>query len=164
MPSTNVADGNGVWYDTTVTVLENHCSEVNYQTNHRLQDDEDNLYGAVRACIPASKNLQALGRIVLRNFSAKWSMIAGSDWPMLNKCDSPANEECTRNESACLEVELHGVDIQYDAFPDTGVYASKISFSIHDLLILDHSENALGKRYCTTIIQDCIRERHLQRH
>ncbi|XP_057821623.2 autophagy-related protein 2 isoform X2 [Cryptomeria japonica] len=147
MPSTNVVDGKGVWYDTTVTVLENHCSEVNFRNNCRSQDDEDNLSSVVGASISASKNLQELGRILLKNFSVKWRMIAGSDWPILKKCDSlTTNGECTRNESACLEVELHGVDFQYDAFPDGGVYASKISFSIHDLLILDHSENAPWKK------------------
>ncbi|KAH9314281.1 hypothetical protein KI387_022908, partial [Taxus chinensis] len=144
---TDVADGKGVWYGTTVRVLENHCTEVNFQNSAKLQGKGDNLYRAMGSSPVACKNLQLQGRILLQNFSVKWRMIAGSDWSALKKCGSlPAHGECARNESTCLEVELHGVDFEYDVFPDNGPYASKISISIHDLLILDYSENAPWKK------------------
>ena len=53
--------------------------------------------------------------------------------------------DSARNSISVLEVQLHGMNFQYDTFPDGGLYSSKLVVSIQDLQILDRSEHAPWK-------------------
>eukprot|EP01018_Ginkgo_biloba_P036606 Gb_39311 [translate_table: standard] len=143
----DLADGRAGWYkDSSLKVVENHISKVNCQFSNKSESKGDDTCSSSRTSILADKNSQSVGRVLLRNFNVRWRMYAGSDWPSLKEYGSlPVQGECTRNASSCLEVELRGVDFQYDTFPDGGLNASKLAVSIQDFLIVDNSRGAPWK-------------------
>lgn len=138
----DVLDGMGGWYeDSSFRILENHISNTD-----RMQDKVNVSNSSSGSSTMAGKNIQPVGRISLKNLRVTWRMYAGSDWPAWKKCDSlPIQGDTARNASSLLEVELHGMNFQYDTFPEGGLYSSKLAVSIQDLRILDHSEHAPWK-------------------
>lgn len=140
--SNTTVDGKGGWYeDSTLRILENHISNTD-----RMQDKVDSSNSSFGTSNLAGKNIEPVGRISLKNLRVTWRMCAGSDWPAWKKCDSfPMLADSARNSSSVLEVQLHGMNFQYDTFPEGGLYSSKLAVSIQDLQILDRSEHAPWK-------------------
>lgn len=92
---------------------------------------------------------KSVGRMVLRNMSVKWRLHEGSDWPFGDvdvdwNMQAPVGDS-SRKPDVCLEVFLNGVNVQYDLFPTTELYASKLTVTVSNFGVLDCSPNALWK-------------------
>jgi hypothetical protein len=92
---------------------------------------------------------KSVGRMVLQNMSLKWRLHEGSDWPYGDEdphwnIQAPAGDS-SRKSSVCLEVFLSGVNVQYDVFPTTELYASKLTVTVANFGVLDCSPNAPWK-------------------
>ncbi|KAG0629237.1 hypothetical protein M758_1G087800 [Ceratodon purpureus] len=92
---------------------------------------------------------KSVGRMVLQNMSVKWRLHEGSDWPYGDEdlgwnTQAPAGDS-SRKSSVCLEVFLNGVNMQYDVFPTTELYASKLTVTVANFGVLDCSPNAPWK-------------------
>ena len=88
------------------------------------------------------------GRISLKSFRVTWKICAGSDWPAWKNYNSiPLQGKPRRNAaSSQFEVNLYGVNAQYDTFPDSGgLYASKLALSVENLRMFDISGQHRGK-------------------
>lgn len=92
---------------------------------------------------------KSLGRMVLQNMSVKWRLHEGSDWPYGDEdpdwnMQSPVGDS-SRKANVCLELFLNGVNVQYDLFPSTEIYASKLTVTVTNFGVLDCSPNAPWK-------------------
>lgn len=90
-----------------------------------------------------------VGRVVLQNMSVKWRLHEGSDWPFGDEdpdwnMQTPVGDS-TRKQSVCLEVFLNGVNLQYNLFPTSGLYASKLIVTVFNFGVLDCSPKAPWK-------------------
>ncbi|XP_024541789.1 autophagy-related protein 2 [Selaginella moellendorffii] len=114
------SESRGSWYqDSPVDVFDNHVP---------------------LECVSPRKNArkeanypQALGRVILNGLKVRWRLYGGSDW--LN----------ARQRDRCVEVSVVGMDVQYDAFAPTGLYASSLLVEIHDVHVYDYSVDARWK-------------------
>ncbi|KAM7474898.1 hypothetical protein LguiB_022141 [Lonicera macranthoides] len=131
--STNIKDkevgrGKSGWYsDASLMILENHVSEVSEQVGpQRL------VNGEVPCNNSESDECGKLGgRVLFKNVNVIWRLYAGSDWHNFH-----------RDITACLELALSGMDVQYNLFPDGEVFVSKLSLSIKDFCLNDNSKDA----------------------
>lgn len=123
--------GKNGWYsDVSLRILENHvsekcelessqklaCSEVSCSTN---QSDECGKIG---------------GRAILKNINVKWRLYSGSDW-----------RDSQRDVDQSLEIELCGMNVEYEVFPDGEIFASKLSLSVKDIRLNDNGKDAPWK-------------------
>ncbi|KAJ7546728.1 hypothetical protein O6H91_08G051700 [Diphasiastrum complanatum] len=141
----------GGWYDNqTFELLDNHVSEdIVSEHTRQLKARADSRHyrvGGMAQLKPSNSNKYptAVGRVLLRDLNARWKLYGGSDWPLGNlKMPSTSKQSRQgRRQESCVEVILDGMDLQYDAFPAKGVYASKLLVEIRNVRVYDCSVNA----------------------
>ncbi|XP_042010963.1 autophagy-related protein 2-like isoform X1 [Salvia splendens] len=131
--------GNDGWYGSTpLRILENHASKVEKPDVRKPVDSE------ISTNDPEHVNgVMAEGRIVLKNINVSWRMYAGSDWANFHST-SPTFASA-RDVTACLELALSGICIEYDVYPDGEISASTLSLTIRDFCLYDRSNDAPWK-------------------
>lgn len=112
----------GYYGDAAVSIVENHISEA-------CEDD------GLKEVLQSS---ELRGRVTFKNINVRWRMYAGSEWHSVNNSRG-------RDTSVNLELALHGLDCQYDIFPDGRICVSKLSLSVQDFHLYDNSRNAPWK-------------------
>lgn len=153
------AEGKGVWYaGKGLEVVEDHVPDQAPKANAGQgsgQRSRQPQEGPSRKLSLPKKYPSSVGRVVLRDLSARWRLYGGSDWPTSKaagqdpKSPSPADgEESGRQTGTCLEVLLDGMDLQYDAFPAVGLYASRLVVCIRDIGVYDCSSDAPWRMVC----------------
>ncbi|KAI5056458.1 hypothetical protein GOP47_0028276 [Adiantum capillus-veneris] len=145
------ADGSGGWYDGHgFKVVEDHVPTLDNKPGFNKQGG-NLLQSSKRRLGLSLKYPQSIGRVVFQDLNLRWRLYGGSDWP-INKRKDPVSVSFTsqftsgRQTGVCLEVIFHGVDLQHDTFPETGVYASRLALSIRDVRIYDCSKDAPWKK------------------
>jgi hypothetical protein len=134
-------EGSGGWYDGhSFNVLENHVP-IEVDKCRSKNQRGSLLQGSRKGLGLSSKYPQSVGRVVLQDLNFRWRLYGGSDW-----VGNQANEG--RQVGVCLEVICSGLDLQYDRFPEIGVFASRMSLSIRDVRIYDCSKDAPWKKVC----------------
>ncbi|PIM99241.1 Cytoplasm to vacuole targeting protein [Handroanthus impetiginosus] len=133
--------GNGGWYaDTSLRIVENHVSKVEQSNLQKPAEFE------VSATNPDHVGVaKAEGRIILRNMNVIWRMYGGFDWSnFLNTSESSA-VPCARDATVCLELELRGIEFDYDIYPDGEISASRLCLTIQEFYLNDRSDDAPWK-------------------
>ncbi|KAJ8763370.1 hypothetical protein K2173_002253 [Erythroxylum novogranatense] len=126
------------WYgDSCINIVENHISEVSGEDD--VCQYRQNVVASINSEMSELRN--AVGRILLKNIDVSWRMYNGSDWHAYEK----SSEFLGRDTSACLELSLSAMQLQYDFFPVDAMYASKVSVSIRDFNLYDRSKAAPWK-------------------
>ncbi|MCO5608991.1 hypothetical protein L7F22_063211 [Adiantum nelumboides] len=144
------ADGSGGWYDGhSFKVVEDHVPALDSRAGS-IKPRGNLLQSSKRRLGLSLKYPQSVGRVVFQDLNLRWRLYGGSDWPVNNKdpVSVPFSNHVTsgRQTGLCLEVIFHGVDLQHDTFPETGVYASRLALSIRDVRIYDCSKDAPWKK------------------
>ncbi|CAM6122683.1 unnamed protein product [Calypogeia fissa] len=148
------AEGKGVWYTgKCLEVMEDHVPDevARVDGEQGSQRSGNTQQGHSRKLSLPKKYPSSVGRVILRDLRARWSLYGGSDWPtskagqhQRSPCQSNL-EESGRQTGTCLEVLLDGMDLQYDSFPAVGLYASRLVVSIRDIGVYDCSSDAPWK-------------------
>ncbi|XP_038705539.1 autophagy-related protein 2-like isoform X2 [Tripterygium wilfordii] len=134
---------NGGWYgDSSLKIVENHISDTNGEA--RLKDFLDDKYRP-DDCTKHADSKEATGRVLFNNVNVIWRMYAGSDWHESRKNKGSSVHLHGRDTTACLELTLSGMRIQYDTFPGGGTCVSKLSLSVQDFYLSDMSKAAPWK-------------------
>lgn len=128
------------WYgDASFRIVENHISKTS----------DLNCMTKVKECMTSSVEGarpddfgNALGRVLVKNVNVIWRMYAGSDWHDSQKDNESSTDIHGRDTTVCLELELSGLQCQYDLFPVGGICSSKLSLSIQDFHLYDRSKAA----------------------
>ncbi|KAL3515269.1 hypothetical protein ACH5RR_022171 [Cinchona calisaya] len=138
--SGEVPISNNGWYgNTSLSIVENHISEVKGRANDRQLEDSE----ASSNCTDLADYGRIRGRILLKNMNVVWRMYAGSDWSNFKK--TLKHSTSGRDVTVCLEISLSGMQIQYDIYPDGGLCVSRLSLAIQDFCMYDNSKNAPWK-------------------
>ncbi|KAI5076002.1 hypothetical protein GOP47_0008067 [Adiantum capillus-veneris] len=137
-------DGSGGWYDgRRFKVVENHVQESDNRSGS--QEHRDNLpHSSKRRFGLSFRYPESVGRVVFQDLKLRWRLYRGSDWPISKRKDLDATGG--RQNEMCMELILHGVNLQYDIFPRMGIYASRLALSIEEAGIYDCSKNAPWKK------------------
>ncbi|KAF5727248.1 hypothetical protein HS088_TW22G00937 [Tripterygium wilfordii] len=133
---------NGGWYgDSSLKFVENHISDTNEEAG--LKEFLEGKYRPDSGKHADSK--EATGLVLFNNVNVIWRMYAGCDWHESRKNKGSSVHLHGRDTTACLELTLSGMRIQYDTFPDGGTCVSKLSLSIQDFYLSDMSKAAPWK-------------------
>ncbi|XP_022725387.1 autophagy-related protein 2-like isoform X2 [Durio zibethinus] len=139
--------GNGGWYDdASLRIVENHISEPCGQAGLK-QTVEGKL--SYSDCSVPNNTVNIIGRVLLKNINVRWRLYAGSDWRETRKSGKQTKNIHGRDTTVCLELEVSGMEFQYDIFPAGGISVSKLSLSVHDFFLYDKSVDAPWKLVLT---------------
>ncbi|KAJ4716330.1 autophagy-related protein 2-like [Melia azedarach] len=143
MKDGDLEKGNGGWYgDACLRVVENHLSETNGKTSGKklLECKLPSMDSA-----GADDFVKAMGRVLLGNINVTWRMYGGSDWHESRNNGEHTSNMHGRDMTACLELALSGMQFQYNIFPISDMFVSKLSLSIQDFHLYDRSRDAPWK-------------------
>ncbi|KAL5714191.1 hypothetical protein ACHQM5_016185 [Ranunculus cassubicifolius] len=131
------------WYtENSPRIVDNHVPKVTKQhggnENPKMYDISSNNHTS------SDDICKAVGQVLLKNINVRWRMYAGSDWRG-SVSNILTTVEGGRDTTVCLELKLSAVDLQYDMYPNSEVSVSKLSLSVQDINLYDHSRNAPWK-------------------
>lgn len=130
------ASGGGWYEDSVLNIVDDH-----------VPADKPEVKPSLPKRYPKS-----VGRMILHNMSLKWRLHEGSDWPFGDEESdwnlAGAVGDGGRKPNVCLELFLNGINVQYDAFPSIGLYASRLAVTVSNFGILDCSPDAPWKTVC----------------
>ncbi|KAK1258092.1 hypothetical protein QJS04_geneDACA012280 [Acorus gramineus] len=137
----------GEWYeDIPFRIREDHILKENEQPGETQLHNICEL-PSINSASPSEPST-VKGRIFLKNIGVKWRMYAGSDWPKRNRNDANTLNTCRsigRDTTVCLELSLSRMNLEYDMFPEGDIWLSKLSISVQDFYLYDHSRDAPWK-------------------
>ncbi|KAK1297387.1 hypothetical protein QJS10_CPB15g00825 [Acorus calamus] len=137
----------GGWYeDIPFRIHEDHILKENEQPGETQLHNICEL-PSINSASPSEPST-VKGRILLKNIGVKWRMYAGSDWPKGNRNDTNTLNTCRsigRDTTVCLELSLSRMNLEYDMFPEGDIWLSKLSISVQDFYLYDHSRDAPWK-------------------
>uniref|UniRef100_A0A1D1XDD5 Autophagy-related protein 2 n=1 Tax=Anthurium amnicola TaxID=1678845 RepID=A0A1D1XDD5_9ARAE len=141
----DVECGKGGWYtDTPLMIVDDHISDRCDNTGGQQANQENKLPFVTTAPV---ETCMARGRVLLRNIDVRWRMYSGRDWQKAQRYSMPGSDSDStgRDQNACLELILSGLNLQYDFYPDAELFVSKLSLSVQDFHLYDRSRNAPWK-------------------
>ncbi|MCO5599249.1 hypothetical protein L7F22_053350 [Adiantum nelumboides] len=137
-------DGSGGWYDgRSFKVVENH-DQAPDSTSESEEHTDNLLHSSKRRLGFFSRYSESVSRAIFQDLKVRWRLYGGSDWPISKRKDPEAPGD--RQNEICMEVILHGVNLQHDTFPQIGTHASRLALSIDDIGIYDRSKGAPWKK------------------
>ncbi|XP_010521447.1 PREDICTED: autophagy-related protein 2 [Tarenaya hassleriana] len=131
--------GNSGWYDdTSLRILEDHVSKATEEDcEEHILDGNSSLFEST-SCSEGS----AIGRVLLTNINLKWRMYSGIDWHDSRKKGETYRNVKGRDTTACLELELSGMQFLYEIFPAGKICTSELSLVLQDFYLYDRSKAA----------------------
>lgn len=135
-----IETGKSGWYkDDCFVIVENHISKGSSQSGGQQILREGKFLSS--NCDSAEHHGEK-GKIILKNTAVTWRMYAGLDWSELYRSSTRSSDSNGRDRNVCLELNLAGLNLQYDIYPEGVISVSKLSVSLQDIHLYDRSRDA----------------------